>query len=115
MSRNLLLGTTIPLLFSSCAAVDTIKTSASTASKGLAQFSLSDLRPAGIDIVEAREADLKEMPLGKDRALAFDKKRKRTFWSAIKAPKTYKEPVLPDLPVIDDSEIDGSLLPPKPL
>ena len=50
------------------------------------------------------------MPLGKERALAFDRERKRSFWSFL--PGSFKEP---SLPVIEDSEIDGSLLPPKPL
>jgi len=48
------------------------------------------------------------MPLGKERALAYE--RKKSFWSFM--PSTFKEP---DLPEIEEVEIDGGLLPPKPL
>jgi hypothetical protein len=87
-----------------------VKNTTAKATAGISQFSLTDLRPAKIDVVEVREKDLKEMPLGKDRALAFDRERKRSFWSFMQAP--FKEPTLP---VIEEGEIDGSLLPPKPL
>lgn len=97
-------------LLASCASMDAVKASAANASKGLKQFSLSDLRPSGVEVVEVREKELKEMPLGKERALAFDQKRKRSFWSFL--PANFEEPTLPD---IGDEGIDGSLLPPKPL
>lgn len=100
----------MPLLFASCGTMDTLKSTASNAAKSVNHFSLSDLRPSKIDVVEVREKDLKEMPLGKDRALAFDQKRKRSFWSF--ALPDFKEP---SLPTISDSSMDGSLLPPKPL
>jgi len=85
-----------------------VKSTAAKATTGISQFSLSDLRPARVDVVEVREKDLKAMPLGKERALAFDRERKRTFWSFL----NFKEPALPK---IEDGDIDGSLLPPKPL
>ncbi len=97
-------------LLASCGTMDVVKASASTATKGLKQLSLSNLRPSRVDVVEVREAELKEMPLGKERALAFEEKRKRSFWSF--ALPDFEEPTLPN---VGDDGIDGSLLPPKPL
>lgn len=131
MSKYLLLGILLPIFFASCGTMNAIKntasgatkgtmnavkSTASSATKGIASAtgkvtnSIPGLRP-GIDVVEVREDDMKEMPLGKDRALAFEEKKKRSFWSFV-SPANFKEPVLPE---ISDSEIDGSLLPPKPL
>ena len=59
-------------------------------------------------VVEVREKDLKEMPLGEERALAFERKR-RSFWDIFRGPVDFNEPDLPD----DADYIDGSLLPPK--
>jgi hypothetical protein len=108
MSKSLLTGCAASLLLASCGAVDAVKTSTAKASTGISQFSIADLRPSKIDVVEVREKDLKEMPLGKDRALAFE--RKKSFWSFL--PGNFREP---DLPKIEDGELDGGLLPPKPL
>lgn len=88
--------------------MDSVKQTTSNATRSLAEFSISDLRPSQVAVVEAREKDLKEMPLGDERALAFDRKRKRTFWSFSSV--NFKEPTLPEVESID---IDGSLLPPK--
>lgn len=60
------------------------------------------------DVVEVREKDLKEMPLGEERALAYQKSR-RSFWDIFRGPVDFKEPELPD----DDVLVNGSLLPPK--
>ena len=98
------------LLLASCGTMDAVKQSAANATKGISQFSLADLRPSKIDVVEVREEDRKEMPLGKERALAFDRQRKRSFWSFL--PGNFEEP---ELPAIEEGEMDGSLLPPKPL
>jgi hypothetical protein len=106
--KSLLSGCAASLLLASCGAVDAVKSNTAKATAGISQFSLGDLRPSKIDVVEVREKDLKEMPLGKDRALAFE--RKKSFWSFF--PANFKEP---DLPKIDDGELDGGLLPPKPL
>lgn len=100
----------VPFFMVSCGAVDAVKSTAANAGRTVSQFSLSDIRPSRIDVVEVREKDLKEMPLGKERALAFDMERKRSFWSFL--PGNFKEP---SLPAIQDGEMDGSLLPPKPL
>lgn len=84
-----------------------MKSATVNATKKVTQFSLNDLRPSGVDVVEVREQDLKEMPLGKERALAYE--RKRSFWSFV-LPSDFEEPTLPD---IQDADMDGSLLPPK--
>ncbi len=111
MNKLFTLGLLAPVcLLASCASVDAVKASAANATKGLKNISLPTFGSPGVDVVEVREKELKEMPLGKERALAFDQKRKRSFWSF--ALPDFEEPTLPDL---DDDGIDGSLLPPKPL
>jgi hypothetical protein len=104
MLKIIISGCVASLLLASCGSVEAVK---STTAK-VKQFSFSDLRPSRIDVVEVREKDLKEMPLGKDRALAYE--QKKSFWSFL--PGNFKEP---DLPAIEDTELDGGLLPPKPL
>lgn len=108
MLKTLLSGCAASLLLTSCGAVDAVKNTTAKATAGFSQFSIADLRPSKIDVVEVREKDLKEMPLGKDRALAYE--RKKSFWSFL--PGNFKEP---DLPEIQEGELDGGLLPPKPL
>lgn len=107
MSPKLLPAILLPMLFASCGPM---RETAANATQGMKHFSLSDLAPSKIDVVEVREKDLKEMPLGKERALAFDQRRKRSFWSF--ALPDFKEPTLPE---VSDDEMDGLLLPPKPL
>ncbi|MEI6675672.1 MAG: hypothetical protein WCO57_10880 [Verrucomicrobiota bacterium] len=51
---------------------------------------------------------MKELPLGHERALAFDRERKFGFWSC-GGPVDFKQPDLPQ----PGAEMDGSLLPPK--
>lgn len=81
-------------------------TSSATASK-LAL--LTDLLPGNrIAVVEVREKDLKELPTGRERALAFQNSRKGGFW-IFGGSVNFKEPTLP----VAGSEPDGSLLPPK--
>lgn len=85
--------------------MQTVKETASNATQNIADFTFG--RPK-VAVVEAREKDMKQMPLGKERALAFDQQRKRSFWSF--ALPNFKEPTLP---VITGEEANGSLLPPK--
>ncbi|WP_411827997.1 hypothetical protein [Luteolibacter sp. AS25] len=99
----------LALALSSCGAVSAVKSTASNATKAVTDFSITDLTSSGVDVVEVREKDLKEMPLGKDRAIAFEKERKRSFWS-FALPSDFEEPVLPEF---TDGDMDGSLLPPK--
>ncbi len=63
--------------------------------------------PAGVKVVEVREKDLKVLPTGQERALAFQNTRKRSFWS-FSGPVDFKEPTLPSA----GGEMDTSLLPP---
>ncbi|MFM2198316.1 MAG: hypothetical protein RLZZ505_1748 [Verrucomicrobiota bacterium] len=108
MIKPLLTGFAASVLLASCGAVEAVKSTTAKATEGISKFSITDLRPSNIDVVEVREKDLKEMPLGKDRALAYE--RRKSFWSFI--PGSFKEP---DLPKVEETELDGGLLPPKPL
>lgn len=75
----------------------------------IARFSFSDLLPSRVPIVEVREKDLREMQLGKDKALAYQ--RSRGFFSSwFGKPVDFKEPTLPD-GGLDNPEF--GLLPPK--
>jgi len=71
--------------------------------------SLAAILPSRIPVVEVREKDLKDMPLGSERALAYEQK-KRGFFSFFTGPVDFEEPDLPDV----ESEMNGSLLPPPP-
>ncbi len=73
-------------------------------------FSLNDLRPAKVQVVDVREQDLKEMPLGGERALAYEKSAARTarHW-IFSGPVNFQEPVLPEA----GTDVADSLLPPK--
>lgn len=110
MFKQLITALILAMAVSSCGTVQAVKQTAANAGKSVKDFSLADLRPKKIDVVEVRENDLKEMPLGKDQAIAFERERKRSFWSF--ALPNFKEPTLPE---INESDVDGSLLPPKPL
>jgi hypothetical protein len=108
--KSLFLGST--LLLPSCGTMDLVrKTTASTTQKigELSKFSVTDLMPAKVKVVEVREKDLKDLPLGEDRALAYEAKKRRSFWF-FDGPVDFKEPELPTA----GAELDGSLLPPKP-
>lgn len=74
----------------------------------LTEMASHRIRPAGVGVVEVREKDLKELPSGHDRALAFENTRKRSFWS-FSGPVDFLEPMLPEA----SEEMDGSLLPPR--
>lgn len=72
---------------------------------------LAMMIPGGrkVGVVEVRENELREMPTGHERALAFDRERKRSFW-VFGGPVEFREPDLPD----GGAPLDGSLLPPRP-
>ena len=97
----------------SCAAVKNA-TSATTAKiSSMAKMpDLSDTPIASIlpgqrvKVVEVREKDLKELPTGKEKAIAY--RRGGGFW-IFGGPVDFKEPTLPE----PGSEMDGSLLPPR--
>jgi len=69
---------------------------------------VSDLFPSRVPVVKARTKDMKELPLGHERALAFEKQRKFGFW-VLGGTADFVQPKLPE----PGSEMDGSLLPPK--
>ncbi len=76
----------------------------------VARFSLADLFPSRVPIVQVREKDLREIPLGRDKALAYQKQG-AFFPSWFGGPVDFKEPSLPT-GALDNPEF--GLLPPKP-
>ncbi|MES2440633.1 MAG: hypothetical protein V4584_16315 [Verrucomicrobiota bacterium] len=107
-------------LFVSCATVSKVgqgsvafvkKTTTATTSKvsALSEMAVNKINPPGVKVVEVREKDLKKLPTGEERALAFENTRKRGFWASFMGPVDFKEPTLPE----PGGEMDGSLLPPK--
>lgn len=108
----------VPLLactLASCAAVKNA-TSATTAKVSSSFAKLPDLADTTIarilpsqrvKVVEVREKDLKEMPSGKEKAMAYRNGR-GGFW-IFGGPVDFQEPTLPE----PGSDADGSLLPPR--
>lgn len=88
------------------------KTTTATTSKvsSLSEMAVNKIRPAGVPVVEVREKDLKELPTGHDRAIAFENTRKKNFWF-FNGPVDFIEPELPE-PSLGDEPVD-ILLPPK--
>ncbi len=86
--------------------VNMVKNTASA----ISSFSFANLIPGHSDvkIVKVREKDLKELPTGKERALAYENEHKGGFW-IFGGPVDFKEPNLPQ----SATELDGSLLPPR--
>jgi len=75
----------------------------------LSGLSLASLLPgSGVKVVQVRKQDLKDLPTGRERFLAFESQRKQGFWG-FGGPVDFKEPMLPP----PGSELDGSLLPPR--
>jgi len=98
----------------SCAAVKNATTATATKVSSFAKLpDLSDTPIAlmipgqRVKVVEVREKDLKELPSGKEKALAY-RKGHQGFW-IFGGPIDFKEPSLPE----PGSELDGSLLPPR--
>lgn len=98
----------------SCAAVKnaTSATAAKVSSfaklPDLADMPIARILPGQrVKVVEVREKDLKELPTGKEKAVAYRKGRSG-FW-IFGGPVDFKEPSLPE----PGSEMDGSLLPPR--
>jgi hypothetical protein len=101
-------------LFASCGALGSIKNATVSGVSHLSTFSVTDLMPARVGVVEVRQKDLKELPLGKERAMAYEAKKQNLasrgggFWF-FKGPVDFKEPTLPS----ETGSSDGSLLPPR--
>lgn len=74
----------------------------------LTEMAVHKIHPPGVKVVEVREKDLKKLPSGQERAMAFENTRKQGFWF-FNGPVDFKEPTLP----LPGGEMDGSLLPPK--
>jgi len=102
----------LPISLTSCGAVDRVRTTAAATTakvSELAKNSVDKMMPGPkVQVVEVREKDLKDMPLGDERALAYTNQKKRSFWS-FGGPVDFEEPNLPQT----GGELDGSLLPPK--
>ena len=95
--------------FSSCSGG--FQETAATRLDTLAKFSFTDLMPSKVPVVEVREDQLKEMPLGSERALAFEQKQNQRRLASFRAPATFREPVLP---VVTNPQAGFGVLPPRP-
>ena len=108
---------------SSCATMRKLRISSATTastsnqppSSNISEFpqfsnlSLANLLPGSrVKVVAVRKKDLKELPTGRERVLAYQNKQRRGFWF-FGGPVDFKEPTLPE----PGSEMDGSLLPPR--
>ncbi len=67
-------------------------------------FSISDIRPANVEVVEVREKDLKPLPTGEERLLAH--RRSGRFFGFF-GPGNFREPDLPG----EGLPMDAGLLP----
>lgn len=113
---RLLSVSSLCVLLPSCGAINSLRNATASRVTQISQFSVTDLVPAQVGIAQVRPKDLKEMPLGKERALAYEAKRQtlasrqeRGSWF-FKGPVEFKEPNLPS----DVGLLNGSLLPPLP-
>ena len=115
-SMKTVLYTKIPALalvlaLTSCGAMNVVKNTSSATRNGVARLThkITNFNEPDIKVVKVREKELKAMPTGKERALAYEGKAKRSFWF-FGGPVDFKEPALPTA----GGNLDGSLLPPKP-
>lgn len=103
--------------FASCAQMGKIKTATvggfakvGSGVSSLTEKSMAAVMPARIPVVKVREKDLKPLPLGEERAMAFEKSRQRGgFFGLFSGPAHFEEPQLP----ANVGAMDGELLPPK--
>jgi len=112
---RLLLALPALALLPCCGTMNTIKEGTSEGlsavgegfGKGIAkvgEVATSPFRP-GVPVVEAREDALEEVPSGRDKALAYE--RRQRFW-IFGPPVDFEEPALPEESALGD----GGLLPP---
>lgn len=74
--------------------------------------SIAKILPSRMPVAEVRQKDLQEMPIGADRALAWDRRLDGLRYASTSrffAPKNYQPPRLPDERTIP---ADGGILPP---
>lgn len=102
---------------SSCGSMKTVKNTPSVGAEKAPRpstiskmrgFGLASLFGTPVEIVAVRDKDLKELPLGRERALAYEKERKSGFLASLGG-VNFIQPALPEPGGI----MDGSLLPPK--
>jgi len=83
--------------------------STSAVAAKLSKFALAGLLPGPpVGVITVRAKDLKSLPTGHERAIAYASERKQGF-GFFGGPVDFKEPTLPE----PGSELDGSLLPPR--
>lgn len=99
----------IACALASCTQVSSLKTAAAEKVGKISDFSVAKLIPGSNrpPIVQVRERELKEIPTGHERAVAFEKSRRNRFW-IFGGPVNFVEPELP----VDDGVAEGTLLPP---
>lgn len=101
------------LMLASCGTMNKLKDKTTAGLTKVSRFSVSDLMPSRIDVVEVRQKDLKELQTGQEKALAFENTRRQRdsggFWGFLKGPVDFKEPTLPN----NAGMMDGTLLPPR--
>ncbi|MGC4017437.1 MAG: hypothetical protein QM755_23425 [Luteolibacter sp.] len=101
------------LMFASCSTMHSLKDKTTAGLDKVSRFSVSDLMPSRIEVVEVRQKDLKNLPTGQEKALAFENTRRQRdgggFWGFFKGPVDFKEPTLPN----NAGMMDGTLLPPR--
>jgi len=95
--------------FTSCGTMNVVRGAGTATRNGLAKLTDKITGKPDIQVVEVRPHDLKTIQTGKERALAYEGKAKRSFWF-FDGPVDFKEPTLPSV----SGEMNDSLLPPKP-
>jgi len=103
-----LVGAFALLALPSCSMVKELR---QTASNGVYDSAIGGLLPSRVKVVSVRASDLKDMPLGHDRAMAFQQTQTHRggFFGLFSGPVDFKEPKLPNA----GAALDGTLLPPK--
>ncbi len=111
MSPAVLAAVFLPITLTSCGTMKVVQAAKEKTSGGvtaLADASWGRLTKPKVQVVEVREKDLKDLPTGQEQALAFDNRKKRSFWGFFSGPVDFKEPTGP----VNAGELDGTLLPP---
>lgn len=98
----------LPLAFTSCGVMKTAKEKTTGGMSAIADASWGKFTKPKVPVVQVRSKDMKELPSGQQQAVAFDAKKKRTFWALFRGPVDFKEPTLP----ANAGGPEGSLLPP---
>jgi hypothetical protein len=101
----------VSLCVISCGTMGNLKNKTTAGLSKVTQFSVTDLMPSRIKVVEPREKDLRPLPTGEERAMAYAASHRGSrggMWGFFRGPVDFKEPALP----ADAGLTDGSLLPP---